>query len=211
VEPARKRNRELLDKYSGNGIVWKDDLNAYFGQAEKFFGPSLKGKRVLNLGSGDSAGREKERWLAAMLRDRGADVVDLDHRPPKRRPAVRADLLEKNLPFKEKVFDYVVSTQVFERMGCEPGEKQARNLAREIKRVLKPGGGYFQYTLNEPSLKTKHFEGAGKTVKARGKSVPREDMDLNTELMIVNSPVPLGWIPWLRQRGHVLKFKKNKT
>jgi len=93
-----------------------------------------------------------ERWFSAI--NAGADGLDIDGRYQPYRPLlgnrvgkyVAIDLLQtplvnviadgQRLPFASETFDLVMATQVFEYFG------DPRQGAREVLRVLKPGGTF---------------------------------------------------------------------
>lgn len=112
--------------------------NKSFEAHEYFYGSlldinNLKGKTVLDLGSGKSS-------FAKELKNKGINAFSLDMfdgESPNKNLHVRG--FADALPFKNNVFDFIYSSwSVFSHL-CESKEIQEKSL-REVYRTLKPGG-----------------------------------------------------------------------
>jgi len=113
--------------------------NRSFNFLQKRFYPNmlniseLQGKTFLDIGSGKSD-------LVTELRKRGVNAVSIDMQRLKPQNAdthVRG--LADQMPFKDKVFDYIYSTWSLFTYGCESSQVQI-NALKESYRVLKQGG-----------------------------------------------------------------------
>lgn len=146
---------------AGNAAYWNASAEEYLAEYGDFLGevqfrwcpeglleqtaellgplPELRGQRILEVGAG--AG-QCSRWLAS----HGVDVVatdlargmidaakEINHRTGIEVPCLVADA--RHLPFQAASFD-----QVFTAFGAIPFVKDAREVHREVFRVLKPGG-----------------------------------------------------------------------
>jgi len=92
-----------------------------------------KDSKILEVGSGNNI-------FLQHLQDLGYDAVGLDARPrgDKAEKVVRARI--ERLPFRDNAFEFVISHAVFD---ADVYFQDQDEMAKEIVRVLKPGGVYY--------------------------------------------------------------------
>lgn len=113
--------------------------------------PSVKNKIVLDLGSGRG---EYSYWAAengaklVIGIDYSTEAINLANKvkkrwPKKIREKIKFQLMDaKDLRFKEKMFDMVISTEVFEHLY----EEEQAVVLKNVKNVLKDNGELYIYT-----------------------------------------------------------------
>ncbi len=107
--------------------------------------PEKRG-RLLDAGSGDGK-------LSEALEKLGFQVFSLDKYespPPKTLRFLAADL-ERHLPYREKVFDYIVCSGILQYLDNQ------RHLFRECQRLLKDGGLFIVGLPNILSIKSRFY------------------------------------------------------
>ena len=166
--PAPPKGDKYYDEYWSGSTGWKppagldDDLRAWLDPL------LVRGHSVLDVGCGDGA------RYGARLRDSGLQVHGVDisgvavAEARKRGIDARVARLEGVLPYPDASFDVVICLEVLEHL-VDP-----ETVAREIRRVLKPGGralisvpntGF--YTTRLELLFTGHFNPRGSPVTQR--------------------------------------------
>ncbi|MBN1157022.1 class I SAM-dependent methyltransferase [Candidatus Woesearchaeota archaeon] len=118
----------------------------YFEKKRIFFRRLKKHRTVLDIGCG--TGLYNSRFIKKMYPGCKICCVDL-HRSIKHEFEMsyfKVELEKEKLPFKDNFFDAIIMTHVLEHL------KNTDNVAKEIKRVLKPGGEIYIETPNWTTL-----------------------------------------------------------
>ena len=130
----------------GDAVLESVRNQTLLGEVERYFQPD-QWQRIIDVGCGASA---RNPFFARRYWDRETVAVDLSWRTLQRAheriavPFVNASVLA--LPFRDGVFDFATSTGVIHHT---PDPREA---LREMKRVIRAGGGMFVSVYNRRSI-----------------------------------------------------------
>jgi len=111
-------------------------------------GVDLKNSKIIELGSGNTV-------FLDYARKQGLDIIGLDVNPRgvKESPQVIARI--EQLPFPDATFDVIYSSFIFDSYVYNQNPDM---MAKEILRILKPGGAYISFELRMPITLLADFE-----------------------------------------------------
>lgn len=116
------------------------------GQVERYFDPS-QWQRVIDVGCGASA---RNPFFVQRYWGQNAVAVDLSWRTlQKAQTRIAVPLVNGNvlaLPFSDEIFDFAISTGVIHHTP------DPRYALRELRRIVRPGGGMFVSVYNRRSI-----------------------------------------------------------
>ncbi|OGI73752.1 hypothetical protein A3D42_00820 [Candidatus Nomurabacteria bacterium RIFCSPHIGHO2_02_FULL_41_18] len=145
LKEIRKRNFINMDYGADDATRDEKTVATFFNLIQRKLTElniDIKEVKILEIGSGNNI-------FFDYAKKQGVNIIGVDARPRGKSPAVQA--LVERLPFADKSFDIVYSSQVFDSRGYNQDQTL---MMREISRCLRQGGVYVALleNIDEPGL-----------------------------------------------------------